>query len=94
MVYDLVYGFAKRTMAAGSRIFSFPPPPPLLFFKTDFKGEVDWFLNPSTSPLKSVFDSSQLSGSINVQDGGTTSKQFMDRAPKYACFAGYYKCSK
>ena len=25
-----------------------------------------------TSPLKSVFDSSQLSGSINVQDGGTT----------------------
>ena len=29
-------------------------------------------LNPSTSPLKSVFDSSQLSGSINVQDGGTT----------------------
>jgi len=29
-------------------------------------------LNPSTSPLKSVFDSSQLSGSINVQDGRTT----------------------
>ena len=29
--------------------------------------------NPSTSPLKSVFDSSQLSGSINVQDGGETS---------------------
>ena len=29
-------------------------------------------LNPSTSPLKSVFDSSQLSGSNNVQDGGTT----------------------
>ena len=29
--------------------------------------------NPSTSPLKSLFDSSQLSGSINVQDGGTTS---------------------
>ena len=28
-------------------------------------------LNPSTSPLKSVFDPSQLSGSINVQDGGT-----------------------
>ena len=27
--------------------------------------------NPSTSPLKSVFDSSQLSGSINVQDGET-----------------------
>jgi len=27
----------------------------------------------SNSPLKSVFDSSQLSGSINVQDGGTTS---------------------
>ena len=31
------------------------------------------FLNPSTSPLKTLFDSSQLSGSINVQDGGTTS---------------------
>ena len=30
-------------------------------------------LNPSTSPLKSLFDSSQLSGSINVQDGGRTS---------------------
>ena len=30
-------------------------------------------LNPSTSALKSVFDSSQLSGSINFQDGGTTS---------------------
>ena len=30
-------------------------------------------LNPSTSPLKSLFDSSQLSGSINVQDGRTTS---------------------
>ena len=29
-------------------------------------------LNPSTSPLKSGFDSSQLSGSINVQDGGIT----------------------
>ena len=27
-------------------------------------------LNPSTSPLKSVIDSPQLSGSINVQDGG------------------------
>ena len=26
-----------------------------------------------TSSFKSVFDSSQLSGSINVQDGGTTS---------------------
>ena len=26
-----------------------------------------------TSPLKSLFDSSQLSGSINVQDGGRTS---------------------
>ena len=48
-------------------------------------------LNPSTSPLKTLFDSSQLSGSINVQDGGTTLswKQFMDLAPKYACFAGY-----
>ena len=48
-------------------------------------------LNPSTSPLKSLFDSSQLSGSINVQDGGTTSflKTVFDRAPKYACFAGY-----
>ena len=30
-------------------------------------------LNLSTSPLKSVFDSSQLSGSINVHDGGTMS---------------------
>ena len=27
----------------------------------------------STSPLKSVFDMSQLSGSINVHDGGTMS---------------------
>ena len=30
-------------------------------------------LYPSTSPLISVFDSSQHSGSINVQDGGKTS---------------------
>ena len=30
-------------------------------------------LYPSTSPLITVFDSSQLSGSINVQDGGKTS---------------------
>ena len=30
-------------------------------------------LNPSTSPLKTLFDSSQLSGSINFQDGETTS---------------------
>ena len=30
-------------------------------------------LYPSTSPLISVFESSQLSGSINVQDGGKTS---------------------
>ena len=40
----------------------------------------------------SVFDSSQLCGSINVQDGGETSflkKKVMDRAAKYACFAGY-----
>ena len=29
--------------------------------------------NPSTSPLKTLFDSSQLSGSINAQDGGTAS---------------------
>ena len=29
-------------------------------------------LNPSTSPLKLGFDSSQLYGSINVQDGRTT----------------------
>ena len=28
-------------------------------------------LNPSTSPSKTLFDSSQLSGSVNVQDGGT-----------------------
>ena len=27
---------------------------------------------PSTPPLKSVFDSPQLSGSIKVQDGGIT----------------------
>ena len=30
-------------------------------------------LNPSTSPLKTLFDSSQLCGSINVQDSRTTS---------------------
>ena len=49
-------------------------------------------LYPSTSPLISVFDSSQLSGSINLQDGGKASflkKKVMDRAAKYACFAGY-----
>ena len=61
----------------GERFLPSPSPSPIL--------------NPSTSPLKSVFDSSQLSGSINVQDGGTTLKQFMDRAPKYACFAGFCK---
>ena len=31
------------------------------------------YIDPSAPPLKSVFDSSQLSGSINVQDGRTTS---------------------
>ena len=49
-------------------------------------------LYPSTSPLISVFDSSQLSGSINVQDSGKASflkKKVMDRAAKYASFAGY-----
>ena len=49
-------------------------------------------LYPSTSLLISAFDSSQLSGSINLQDGGKASflkKKVMDRAAKYACFAGY-----
>ena len=54
-------------------------------------------LNPSTSPLKSVIDSPQLSGSNNVQDGGIalfppppppSPAQKMDRAAKYACFTG------
>ena len=48
----------------GERRCIFPPLPlplPLSYFK------------PSTSPLKSVFDLSQLSGSINVQGGRTTS---------------------
>lgn len=49
-------------------------------------------LNPSTSPLKTIFDSSQFSGSINVQAGGITLfpqklKKIMDSAAKYACFA-------
>ena len=43
-----------------------------------------------TSPLKSVIDSPPLSGSINVQDGRKTlfPKKIMDRAAKYAYFAG------
>ena len=55
-------------------------------------------LKPSTSPLKSVIDSPQLSGSNNVQDGGIalfpphppppSPAQKMDRAAKYACFTG------
>ena len=34
--------------------------------------EEGWVREEGTSPLKSVFDSSQLSGSINLQDGRTT----------------------
>ena len=54
-------------------------------------------LNPSTSPLKSVIDSPQLSGSNNVQDGGIAlfpphppplPRPKIDRAAKYACFTG------
>ena len=46
---------------------------------------------PSTPPLKSVFDSPQLSGSIKVQDGGIAlfpEKKIMDSAAKQDCFAG------
>ena len=45
-------------------------------------------LNPSTSPLKTLFDSSQLSGSIYVQDGGTTSflKTIHGSRPKIRLF--------
>ena len=50
-------------MERRENIFVFFPPLPLLYFTP---------INP-TSPLISVFDSSQLSGSINVQDGGETS---------------------
>ena len=44
-----------------------------------------------TSPLKSVIDSPQLSGSINVQDGRITlfPKKIMDRAAKYAYRDGW-----
>ena len=54
-------------------------------------GSLSSIFIPSTSPLKSVFDSPQLSGSFNVQDGGIAlfPKKIMDRAAKYACFAGY-----
>ena len=42
--------------------------------KVDFELRVRVFVKsaviPSFSPLKSVFDSPQLSGSFNVQDGG------------------------
>ena len=68
---------------AGTRDFFLPSPSP------------SSMLNPSTSPLKSVIDSPQLSGSNNVQDGGialfpppTPPKKKMDRAAKYACFTG------
>ena len=47
---------------------------------------------PSSSPLKSVFDSAQISGSFNVQDGGMAlfpEKKNNDRAAKSAWFAGY-----
>ena len=46
---------------------------------------------PSTPPLKSVFDSPQLSGSMKVQDGGIAlfpGKKIMDSAAKHDCFAG------
>ena len=50
-------------------------------------------LNPSTPPLKTLFDLSQLSGSINVQDGGTTSflKTIHGSRPKIRllCRLGY-----
>ena len=69
--------------------------------KTHFKGagEVDGFkieegegeVRLTTPPpfLKSVFDSPQLSGSFNVQDGGKAllPKKIIKRAAKYACFA-------
>ena len=54
-------------------------------------------LNPSTSPLKSVFDSSQPYVSIlNVKDGRIMlfPKKIMDHIPKYTCFAGYTTCVK
>ena len=46
---------------------------------------------PSSSPLNSVFDLPQLSGSFNVQDGGIAlfPEKKHDCAAKYACFAGY-----
>ena len=44
--------------------------------------------HPSTSSFKSVLDSLQLFGSINVQDGGIT--LFPHRAAKCACFAGWF----
>lgn len=40
---------------------------------TSWKARERTILNPWTSPLKSVFQWSQLSGSMNVQDGGITS---------------------
>ena len=54
-------GFAEQTMAVWRHIFSFPdppPPPPLCYFQ------------PSSSPLKSFFDSPQLPVSFNVKHGG------------------------
>ena len=56
-------------------------------FLRETKSYID---RPSTSPLKPVFDSPQLSGSIKVQDGGDNiiSEKIKDSAAKYACFSG------
>ena len=56
-------------------------------FLTETKSYID---RPSTSPLKSVFDSPQLSCSIKVQDRDSiiSEKKIMDSAAKYACFSG------
>ena len=70
---------------AGRRDFFLPSPSP------------SSMSNPSSSPLKSVIDSPQLSGSNNVQDGGIALfppppppplQKKVDRAAKYACFTG------
>ena len=47
---------------------------------------------PSSSPLKSVFDSAQISGSFKVQDGGIAlfpEKKIMIALQKSAWCAGY-----
>ena len=59
----LFYSPKPRSHVGGGEREIFPPIPP----------PPSPILNPSTSPLKSIFDSSQLSGSINFQDDGTTS---------------------